>query len=119
MTRVAVMGGDGIGPEVVGATMHILEQMDLDLEFVKAHMGLNCFERTGEYLPAQTLRTLESEAPARFARALQKGRECRSFLTPGVGHSARLDPCFRIPLPLGLPFLVDPHLRGRQSARRF
>ncbi|MCK7579527.1 MAG: isocitrate/isopropylmalate family dehydrogenase [Chromatiales bacterium] len=52
MTRVAVMGGDGIGPEVVGATMRILEQMELDLEFVKAHMGLNCYgERASTYRP--------------------------------------------------------------------
>lgn len=66
MTRVAVIGGDGIGPEVVGATMRILEQMDLGLEFVKAHMGLTCFERTGAYLPEQTLRTLEGSKAVLF-----------------------------------------------------
>jgi len=83
MTRVAVMGGDGIGPEVVGATMRILEQMDLDLDFVNAHMGLNCFERMGEYLPAQTLRTLESSKAVLFGAIT-------SPVTP--------DPCYHSPL---------------------
>ncbi len=83
MTRVAVMGGDGIGPEVVGATMHILEQMDLELEFVKVRMGLDCYERTGEYLPAQTLRTLESSKAVLFGAIT-------SPVTP--------DPCYRSPL---------------------
>ncbi len=83
MTRVAVMGGDGIGPEVVGATMRILEQMDLDLEFVKAHMGLECFKRTGEYLPPETLRTLEGSKAVLFGAIT-------SPVTP--------DPCYRSPL---------------------
>jgi isopropylmalate/isohomocitrate dehydrogenase-like protein len=83
MTRVAVMGGDGIGPEVVGATMRILEQMDLDLEFVKAHMGLECVTRTGEYLPPETLRTLEGSKAVLFGAIT-------SPVTP--------DPCYRSPL---------------------
>ena len=83
MTRVAVMGGDGIGPEVVGATMRILEQMDLDLEFIKAHMGLECFKRTGEYLPPETLRTLEGSKAVLFGAIT-------SPVTP--------DPCYRSPL---------------------
>ncbi|MDD1772540.1 MAG: isocitrate/isopropylmalate dehydrogenase family protein [Methanomassiliicoccales archaeon] len=66
MTRVAVMGGDGIGPEVVDATMHILEQMELGLEFVRAEMGLACFERTGHHLPKETIKTLESSRAALF-----------------------------------------------------
>lgn len=66
MTRVAVMGGDGIGPEVVGATMLILEQMDLGLEFIKTEMGLACHERTGHYLPRETIGTLESSKAVLF-----------------------------------------------------
>ncbi len=83
MTRVAVMGGDGIGPEVVGATMRILEQMDLGLEFVKTYMGLECFKRTGDYLPPETLRTLESSKAVLFGAIT-------SPVTP--------DPCYRSPL---------------------
>jgi len=83
MTRVAVMGGDGIGPEVVGATMRILEQMDLGLEFVKAHMGLTCFQRTGEYLPEQTLRTLESS---------------KAVLFGAITSPVAPDPCYSSPL---------------------
>jgi isopropylmalate/isohomocitrate dehydrogenase-like protein len=80
---VAVMDGDGIGPEVVDATMSILEKMDLGLEFVPAEMGLACFERSGHYLPPETLRTLESSKAVLFGAIT-------SPVTP--------DPCYSSPL---------------------
>lgn len=83
MTRVAVMGGDGIGPEVVDATMSILERMEMGLDFVRADMGLACFERTGHYLPPETLRTLESSKAVLFGAIT-------SPVTP--------DPCYSSPL---------------------
>ncbi|MCX6650836.1 MAG: isocitrate/isopropylmalate dehydrogenase family protein [Methanomassiliicoccales archaeon] len=83
MTRVAVIEGDGIGPEVVGATMGILKDMDLGLEFVPAEMGLACFERTGEYLPQRTLTTLEGTKAVLFGAIT-------SPVTP--------DPCYKSPL---------------------
>jgi isocitrate/isopropylmalate dehydrogenase len=83
MTRVTVMGGDGIGPEVVDATMTILERMDLGLEFVPADMGLASFQRTGHYLPPETLRTLEGSKAVLFGAIT-------SPVTP--------DPCYSSPL---------------------
>jgi len=83
MTRIAVIGGDGIGPEVVGATMGLLNKMDLGIEFVDAEMGLACFERTGEYLPQKTLTTLEGSKAVLFGAIT-------SPVTP--------DPCYKSPL---------------------
>ena len=56
MTRtVAVIPGDGIGPEVVGAALQALDALDVDLDYLHAHAGLACRQRTGSYLPDATL----------------------------------------------------------------
>jgi len=83
MKRVTVIGGDGIGPEVVDATMHILKGMDLDLEFVEADMGLASFKRTGHYLPPETLSILESS---------------KAVLFGAITSPVTADPCYHSPL---------------------
>ena len=52
---VAVIPGDGIGPEVVEATLSVLDAMDLGLDYLHASAGLACFRRSGSYLPEATL----------------------------------------------------------------
>lgn len=60
MKKVTVIPGDGIGPEVIGGTMEVLSALDLDIEFIMADMGSECFRRTGSYLPEDTLAILRS-----------------------------------------------------------
>jgi isopropylmalate/isohomocitrate dehydrogenase-like protein len=52
---VCVIGGDGIGPEVVDAALRVLDALDVELDLVHAGAGLACRQRTGEYLPEATL----------------------------------------------------------------
>ncbi|MFC6717749.1 isocitrate/isopropylmalate dehydrogenase family protein [Natrialbaceae archaeon GCM10025810] len=52
--EIAVIPGDGIGQEVVPATLEVLEALDLDLEFVHADAGDAVAEETGEALPQET-----------------------------------------------------------------
>lgn len=64
MTKsIAVIPGDGIGPEVVDAALKVLDALDLDVEYLHASAGLACKKRTGEYLPEATL-TAVREADA-------------------------------------------------------
>lgn len=51
---VAVIGGDGIGPEVIAAALDVLDAVDADLELIHVDAGLACKKRTGEYLPDVT-----------------------------------------------------------------
>jgi isopropylmalate/isohomocitrate dehydrogenase-like protein len=60
MKRICVLPGDGIGPEVVGSAVMILEQVTDKLEFVYSEIGQAAFERTGERLPAETLRLMRT-----------------------------------------------------------
>jgi isocitrate dehydrogenase (NAD+) len=52
---IAVIKGDGIGPEIMDATLHVLEALGcgLDYEFVDA--GMTALDREGALLPQATL----------------------------------------------------------------
>ena len=52
---IAVIRGDGIGPEIMDATLHVLDAMELGLDYEFADAGLVALEKHGELLPAQTM----------------------------------------------------------------
>lgn len=63
--RVAVLPGDGIGPEVIDAAVRVLKATEakfgtyrLDLVFGEA--GFNCIEKYGTNVPAQTIDMLKT-----------------------------------------------------------
>ena len=55
MTTITVIRGDGIGPEIMDATLHVLDAMQLGLQYEFADAGLAALEKHGELLPASTL----------------------------------------------------------------
>ncbi|MGH8184707.1 MAG: isocitrate dehydrogenase [Rhodanobacteraceae bacterium] len=71
---IAVIRGDGIGPEILAATLKVLDALDcgLDYEFVEA--GMVALEKQGDLLPKTTL-----DAIARHGVAL------KSPLTTPIG----------------------------------
>jgi len=52
---ITVANGDGIGPEIMDATLHVLDAMELGLDYEFADAGLVALEKHGELLPAQTM----------------------------------------------------------------
>ncbi len=67
MVKVAVIRGDGIGPEVVGVTLEVLkkliEKYSLDIQFLEAEAGDRAKEKYGEALPKKSYEViLESDA---------------------------------------------------------
>ena len=58
MTTITVIRGDGIGPEIMDATLHVLDAMRLGLSYEFADAGLVALERHGELLPAATLESI-------------------------------------------------------------
>ena len=52
---ITVIRGDGIGPEIMEATLHVLEALELGLAYEFADAGLAALEKTGELLPAATM----------------------------------------------------------------
>ena len=45
------MPGDGIGQEVMEATLSVLEGLDLDFDYVFGEAGDECLEKNGVALP--------------------------------------------------------------------
>ena len=58
MTTITVIRGDGIGPEIMDATLHVLDAMQLGLTYEDADAGLMALEKHGELLPAATLESI-------------------------------------------------------------
>jgi isocitrate dehydrogenase (NAD+) len=52
---IAVIRGDGIGPEIMDATLRVLEALELGLQYDFVDAGLSAYEKTGELLPQKTL----------------------------------------------------------------
>jgi 3-isopropylmalate dehydrogenase len=55
--KIAVLPGDGIGPEVVAQAVRVLKELKLDLQFETAPVGGAAYEAAGDPLPAATLKT--------------------------------------------------------------
>lgn len=52
---IAVIRGDGIGPEIMDASLGVLDAMNLGLKYEFVEAGMSAMEKTGELLPAATL----------------------------------------------------------------
>lgn len=61
--QIAVISGDGIGPEVTEATVSILEKTKVKFNFKTYEAGDSIFEKYGQALPGETLKgALDSDA---------------------------------------------------------
>jgi 3-isopropylmalate dehydrogenase len=97
--RIAVIPGDGIGPEVIDAGMKILEKLKLPLEFV--HFGWNADEylRTGVSMPPGAMDDLRENYAAIYLGAFGDPR------IPDMRHAADIL--------LGMRFQLDLYVNYR------
>ena len=58
--RVTLIEGDGIGPEVTGATCEVLAAAGAPIEWEKVPAGLAAFQQTGDALPDAVLKSLRA-----------------------------------------------------------
>jgi isocitrate dehydrogenase (NAD+) len=72
---IAVIKGDGIGPEIMDATLDVLNALDIGLSYDFVDAGLAAYEKGGELLPEATLAAI-----AKYKVAL------KSPLTTPVGE---------------------------------
>ena len=61
--KIAVLPGDGIGPEIVAQAVKVLDALNLNLEMTEAPIGGAGYEASGDPLPEDTLQ-LAKEADA-------------------------------------------------------
>ena len=67
--RIAVVPGDGIGREVMKATLDALDILDIDFEYVYGDAGDECLEKTGTALPDETLDIIRDADACLFGAA--------------------------------------------------
>jgi isocitrate dehydrogenase (NAD+) len=64
MFRIAVIPGDGIGPEVVAAAQEVVEATGVPVEWVRCEVGAEVASRCGDPLPEDVLETLRASDAA-------------------------------------------------------
>src|SRR4051794_26340602 len=57
--RIAVLAGDGIGPEIIAQARRVLDRLDLKIEFQEAPVGGAAYEVSGDPLPPATLKAAQ------------------------------------------------------------
>ena len=62
--KIALIPGDGIGPELSAATIEILnavqQRFDIGLDIIQVDAGDQCFEKTGVALPEETVEVINN-----------------------------------------------------------
>ena len=56
MYNIAVIGGDGIGQEVMSACEYLLDKINIDFSFKYGEAGFECFNKNGTTLPEETIK---------------------------------------------------------------
>lgn len=56
MYNIAVIGGDGIGQEVMNSCEYLLDKLDIEFSFEYGEAGFECFNKTGTTLPEETIK---------------------------------------------------------------
>ncbi|MFG0305560.1 MAG: isocitrate/isopropylmalate dehydrogenase family protein [Phycisphaerales bacterium JB040] len=70
--RIAILPGDGIGPEVLAAARRVLDATGFEADYIEADIGWNCWTTTGEALPAATIDLLRGCNAALFGAITSK-----------------------------------------------
>ncbi|MBR5503476.1 MAG: NAD-dependent isocitrate dehydrogenase [Methanobrevibacter sp.] len=69
MYEIAVIPGDGIGREVMDATINVLKSLDIDFDFKYGEAGDECLEKNGVALPDETIQLAKNADACLFGAA--------------------------------------------------
>ena len=58
MYKIAVVPGDGVGPEVTKATLHVLKSLGLDFEFAIFNLGLEYWKESGKQISDEDIEAI-------------------------------------------------------------
>ena len=89
--RICVIEGDGIGQEVIPAAVAVLRATGVDLAFVPAEAGFDCFLRRGAALPAETLALAKECAAILFGATQSPSGKVEGYRSPILDLRRELD----------------------------
>ena len=67
--NIAVIPGDGIGKEVMEATILVLDSLDVDFNYIYGEAGDECLEKNGSALPDETIEIVRNADACLFGAA--------------------------------------------------
>ena len=67
--KIAIIPGDGIGSEVMEATISVLNELDIDFDYTYGEAGDACLEKTGSALPQETINIVRNADACLFGAA--------------------------------------------------
>jgi isocitrate/isopropylmalate dehydrogenase len=73
--KIAILPGDGVGKDVVEATMIVLQKIALDAEYITGDIGWDFWCREGNPLPDRTLKLLRETDACLFGAITSKPKE--------------------------------------------
>jgi homoisocitrate dehydrogenase len=127
MKTICLIPGDGIGNEVIPAAVQALQALHLDLNFVEAKAGFDCFRECGEALPAETLDTVRQSDAVLFGATSSPSGGTRGYRSPilalrqELNLYANLRPCRSLPGDFSEPgvdmLIVRENTEGLYSGR--
>ena len=81
MIKIARIDGDGIGKEVTEAGVHILNSLDLNIDFIEAEAGRECFDKNGTTIPEETLKIAKKTKAILFGASTSTPGEKSPIIT--------------------------------------
>ncbi|MGW7413916.1 isocitrate/isopropylmalate dehydrogenase family protein [Streptomyces sp. NPDC054863] len=108
---IAVLPGDGIGPEVMSAALEAVDRLDLPLDFRFGEIGWDCWRRGGDPVPERTWKLLDETDAALLGAITSKPlREAEAELDDNLrGTGLRfVSPVLQLRQRLGLYANVRP-----------
>lgn len=101
MTRITLIPGDGIGPEITDSVVKIIKASGLDIEWDVQAAGLDVVEKEGEPLPRRVIESIKKNKVALKAPVttpIGKGfRSVNVALRKELDLYANLRPCKNLP----------------------
>ena len=73
--KIAILPGDGVGKDVVEATMIVLDKVGLDAEYIYGDIGWEFWCKEGNPLPDRTLKLLRETDACLFGAITSKPKE--------------------------------------------
>jgi 3-isopropylmalate dehydrogenase len=90
---ITALGGDGIGPEVVDATVFVLEGMNISgLEIKKMPCGESAIKSHGNAFPPETKEAVDNSDAVLFGATHESAIQVIAYLRWGLGNFANIRP---------------------------
>jgi 3-isopropylmalate dehydrogenase len=105
---VVVIGGDGVGPEVVDEAVATLGEAGFRGSFVEADAGWDCWRSTGVALPGETKRLLERHHLCLFGATTSRPEVETEALARAEGLQAWRSPILELRSGFGLDVSIRP-----------